>query len=126
MLLENIIMVISGYFWSHELTLFSSISEPLQEKTEPTLFYTNPRQGKKINVNPHTMFSKIFIVMTAVVVAVNAHGNSTFPSTAANPASSASHQQKCWSQIWLYLTRCGYIRPTSYTSKYIDPPHVLA
>ena len=83
-------MVISAYFWSHELTLFSSISELLQEKTEPTLFHTNPCQGEKINVNPHTMF---FIVMTAAVVAVNAHGNSTPPSTAASLASSASKPQ---------------------------------
>ena len=54
-----------------------SILELLQQKTEPTLFYLNPRQGEKINVNPHIMFSKNFIVMTAVVVAANAQGNST-------------------------------------------------
>jgi hypothetical protein len=56
------------------LTQLSSILEPLQEKTEP-------RQGK--NINPPTMISKLFIVMTAVVVAVNAQGNSTSTSTAA-------------------------------------------
>ena len=45
-------MVISAYFWSHELTLFSGILGLLQEKTEPTLFYTNPRQGKKNQRQP--------------------------------------------------------------------------
>jgi hypothetical protein len=34
-----------------------------------------------------------FIVMTTVVVAVNAHGNLTSPSTAASPVSSASKLQ---------------------------------
>ena len=45
-------MVLSAYLWSQELTLFSSISGPLQEKPEPTLFHTNPRQGKKNQRQP--------------------------------------------------------------------------
>ena len=68
------------------LTQLSSILEPLQEKTEP-------RQGE--NINPPTMISKLFIVMTAVVVAVNAQGNSTSTSTADSSLGSASGLNSC-------------------------------
>ena len=41
------------------------------------------------------MISKFFIVMTAVVVAVNAQGTSTSSSAAASPSTSASSLDAC-------------------------------